>query len=73
MVSSSRYLVKQGELNKLVTEGTSRIPFGRKSKEHIYLFLFNDILLVTKKRGSVDLCVFLVCGLFLSMLVIVWR
>ena len=54
MVSSSRYLVKQGELNKLVTEGTSRIPFGRKFKEHIYLFLFNDILLITKKRGSVD-------------------
>ena len=55
MVSSSRFLVKQGELNKMITEGTSRIPFGRKSKEHVYLFLFNDILLVTKKRKSGDL------------------
>ncbi|KAL8597681.1 hypothetical protein ACOMHN_012648 [Nucella lapillus] len=52
LVSSSRYLIKQGELNKIVTEGTSRIPFGRKSKEHAYLFLFNDILLITKKRGN---------------------
>ncbi|XP_076451935.1 uncharacterized protein LOC143287661 isoform X2 [Babylonia areolata] len=53
LVSSSRYLVKQGELNKIVTEGTSRIPFGRRSKEHVYLYLFNDILLITKKRGNV--------------------
>lgn len=56
LVSSSRYLVKQGELNKIVTEGTSRIPFGKalgKSKEHVYLYLFNDILLITKKRGTV--------------------
>ncbi|XP_070207238.1 uncharacterized protein [Littorina saxatilis] len=53
LVSSSRYLVKQGELNRIVTEGTSRIPFGRKSKEHVYLYLFSDILLITKKRGNV--------------------
>lgn len=53
LVSSSRFLVKQGELNKIATEGTSRIPFGRKSKEHVYLYLFNDILLVTKKKGNV--------------------
>ncbi|KAK7473326.1 hypothetical protein BaRGS_00035458 [Batillaria attramentaria] len=56
LVSSSRYLVKQGELNKIVTEGTSRIPFGKalgKSKEHVYIFVFSDILLITKKRGNV--------------------
>ncbi|XP_025083805.1 uncharacterized protein LOC112557890 isoform X3 [Pomacea canaliculata] len=57
LVSSSRYLVKQGELTRVVTEGTSRIPFGKgwrgPGKEHVFLFLCSDILLITKKRGNV--------------------
>ncbi|XP_052083160.1 microtubule-associated protein futsch-like isoform X2 [Mytilus californianus] len=53
LISASRYLVKQGELTRLVTETSSRLPFGKgkPSKQSIYLYLFSDLLLVSKKKG----------------------
>ena len=59
LVSASRYLVKQGELTRVVSDTASRIPFGKAfrgpAKHTIWLFLFNDILLVAKKKGWVGL------------------
>ncbi|CAL1530189.1 unnamed protein product [Lymnaea stagnalis] len=54
LVSSSRFLVKQGEMTLIKSDGTTRKPLSKllgSHKEHVYLFLFNDILLVTKKKG----------------------
>ncbi|XP_041378326.1 serine-rich adhesin for platelets-like isoform X2 [Gigantopelta aegis] len=56
LVSASRYLVKQGELTRIVSDTGSRIPFGKafrgSTKHNIWLFLFNDILLIAKKKGT---------------------
>ncbi|CAG5129053.1 unnamed protein product [Candidula unifasciata] len=56
LISASRFLVKQGELSQIKAEGAGRKPLSKllgSHKEHVYLFLFNDILLVTKKKGTV--------------------
>ncbi|KAG2462901.1 ARHGJ factor, partial [Polypterus senegalus] len=48
LVSSSRWLVKQGE----VIERTDKENiFGQKKNSPVYLFLFNDLLLVTIRKG----------------------
>ncbi|KAH9490000.1 hypothetical protein Btru_036227 [Bulinus truncatus] len=55
LVSSSRYLVKQGEMTLIKGDGGTRKPLSKllgPQKEHVYLFLFNDILLVAKKKGT---------------------
>ncbi|KAK3758909.1 hypothetical protein RRG08_033169 [Elysia crispata] len=55
LVSASRFLVKQGELNMIKADGTNRKPLSKllgSHKEHLYLYLFNDVLMVTKKKGS---------------------
>ncbi|BFZ23248.1 hypothetical protein BsWGS_26286 [Bradybaena similaris] len=55
LISASRFLVKQGELSQIKAEGTGRKPLSKllgSHKEHIYLFLFNDILLVAKRKGT---------------------
>jgi neuronal guanine nucleotide exchange factor len=53
LISASRFLVKQGELTRIVSDSSSRLPFGKaKATKHpLYVFLFNDILLLTKKKG----------------------
>ncbi|KAG7268425.1 hypothetical protein CRUP_008975 [Coryphaenoides rupestris] len=57
LVSSSRWMVKRGELTTLVEE--SGIFLKRTARQHLYLFLFNDVLIVTRKKseraGSVGL------------------
>ena len=55
LISSSRYLVKQGELTRILSDSGSRLPFGKAKagKQATYVFLFNDILLITKKKGLV--------------------
>ncbi|XP_059160433.1 serine-rich adhesin for platelets-like isoform X2 [Physella acuta] len=56
LVSSSRFLVKQGEMTLIKSDATTRKPLSKllgSHKEHIYLFLFNDLLLVTKKKGVI--------------------
>ncbi|XP_063157572.1 rho guanine nucleotide exchange factor 15 isoform X1 [Candoia aspera] len=50
IISQSRQLLKQGELLEVVHRGTI---FGNKPKlVPIYLFLFNDLLLVTQRKSS---------------------
>ncbi|XP_029651569.1 ephexin-1 isoform X2 [Octopus sinensis] len=62
LISASRMLVKKGEAIEIVSEPSSKTIFKRSkpTKNPIYLFLFNDLLLLTKKRGNhydvVDYC-----------------
>ncbi|KAL3862356.1 hypothetical protein ACJMK2_008328 [Sinanodonta woodiana] len=54
LVSASRFLVKQGEVGRIRNESSSRLPFGKgkPSKQNLYLFLFSDIMLITKKKSN---------------------
>ncbi|XP_052821353.1 rho guanine nucleotide exchange factor 5-like isoform X2 [Mya arenaria] len=54
LISSSRFLVKQGEVIKIINKAAIGLPFGKakSQKEKINLYLFNDILLITKKKGD---------------------
>nr|XP_060636075.1 rho guanine nucleotide exchange factor 15 [Anolis sagrei ordinatus] len=50
IISQTRQLLKQGELLEVVHRGTI---FGTKPKlVPIYLFLFNDLLLITQRKSS---------------------
>ncbi|XP_077171915.1 rho guanine nucleotide exchange factor 15 isoform X2 [Paroedura picta] len=50
IISQSRQLLKQGELLEVVHRGTI---FGNKPKlVPLYLFLFNDLLLITQRKSS---------------------
>ncbi|KAJ6652354.1 hypothetical protein lerEdw1_011584 [Lerista edwardsae] len=50
IISQSRQLLKQGELLEVIHRGTI---FGTKPKlVPIYLFLFNDLLLITQRKSS---------------------
>ncbi|XP_026781057.3 rho guanine nucleotide exchange factor 16 [Pangasianodon hypophthalmus] len=56
LVSSSRWLLKRGELALCTEElGILRKAFSHKS---YYLFLFNDVLIVTKKKSEESYVVF---------------
>ncbi|NXS36735.1 ARHGQ factor, partial [Pomatostomus ruficeps] len=48
LVSSSRWLVKRGELTAYVED--TGLFSKRTSKQQVYFFLFNDVLIVTKKK-----------------------
>ncbi|NXA40386.1 ARHGQ factor, partial [Eudromia elegans] len=48
LVSSSRWLVKRGELTTYVED--TGLFSKRTSKQQVYLFLFNDVLIITKKK-----------------------
>ncbi|MEQ2237448.1 hypothetical protein ILYODFUR_023277, partial [Ilyodon furcidens] len=50
LVSSSRWMVKRGELTAFVED--SGIFTKWKSRHQVYFFLFNDVLIVTKKKGE---------------------
>ncbi|GFS36981.1 rho guanine nucleotide exchange factor 16 [Nephila pilipes] len=64
LLSASRWLVKKGELVQLMLDNSSRRTFGRSSrwcKIQLYLFLFTDLLVVTRKKSDdsysvVDFC-----------------
>ncbi|XP_074046884.1 rho guanine nucleotide exchange factor 26 [Macrotis lagotis] len=50
LVSSSRWLVKRGELTAYVED---TVLFSRRtSKQQVYFFLFNDVLIITKKKSE---------------------
>uniref|UniRef100_A0A8B9XGU4 Rho guanine nucleotide exchange factor 26 n=1 Tax=Bos mutus grunniens TaxID=30521 RepID=A0A8B9XGU4_BOSMU len=50
LVSSSRWLVKRGELTAYVED---TVLFSKRtSKQQVYFFLFNDVLIITKKKRS---------------------
>lgn len=52
LVSSSRWLKKRGELAVSTEELSIWRAFSHKS---YYLFLFNDVLIITKRRRSAPL------------------
>nr|CAD7569274.1 unnamed protein product [Timema californicum] len=54
IISSSRWLIKKGEVTHIVWRGDEgKLTFGKKfSKAGIYVFLFTDMLIVTKKKSD---------------------
>ncbi|XP_026171501.1 rho guanine nucleotide exchange factor 26 [Mastacembelus armatus] len=50
LVSSSRWMVKRGELTAFVED--NGIFLKRMSRQQVYFFLFNDVLIVTKKKSE---------------------
>ncbi|NXN97573.1 ARHGQ factor, partial [Rhinopomastus cyanomelas] len=50
LVSSSRWLVKRGELTVYVED--TGLFSKRTSKQQVYFFLFNDVLIITKKKSE---------------------
>ncbi|XP_030350320.1 rho guanine nucleotide exchange factor 26 [Strigops habroptila] len=50
LVSSSRWLVKRGELTAYVED--TGLFSRRTSKQQVYFFLFNDVLIITKKKSE---------------------
>ncbi|XP_045929090.1 rho guanine nucleotide exchange factor 26-like isoform X2 [Micropterus dolomieu] len=50
LVSSSRWMVKRGELTAFVEE--NGIFHKRMSRQQVYFFLFNDVLIVTRKKRT---------------------
>ncbi|NXE37509.1 ARHGQ factor, partial [Ptilorrhoa leucosticta] len=48
LVSSSRWLVKRGELMAYIED--TGLFSKRTSKQQVYFFLFNDVLIITKKK-----------------------
>ncbi|XP_075046259.1 rho guanine nucleotide exchange factor 16 [Mixophyes fleayi] len=49
LISASRWLLKRGELTLVEESGLFRKGFGRPS---CYAFLFNDVLIITKKKSD---------------------
>ncbi|KAG9481954.1 hypothetical protein GDO78_010930 [Eleutherodactylus coqui] len=49
LISASRWLLKRGELMLVEEAGIFRKGFGRT---YCYLFLFNDVLIITKKKSE---------------------
>ncbi|OCT72834.1 rho guanine nucleotide exchange factor 16 [Xenopus laevis] len=49
LISASRWLLKRGELNLVEESGVFWKGFGKTS---CYLFLFNDVLIITKKKSE---------------------
>ncbi|KAL2804557.1 rho guanine nucleotide exchange factor 26 isoform 2, partial [Daubentonia madagascariensis] len=50
LVSSSRWLIKRGELTAYVED---TVLFSKRtSKQQVYFFLFNDVLIITKKKSE---------------------
>ncbi|XP_068082157.1 uncharacterized protein Exn [Anabrus simplex] len=54
IISSSRWLVRSGELIQLVWRGDdAKLTFGKKvSKITLHVFLFTDLLVITKKKSE---------------------
>ncbi|NXK54613.1 ARHGQ factor, partial [Chauna torquata] len=50
LVSSSRWLVKRGELTAYIED--TGLFSKRTSKQQVYFFLFNDVLIITKKKSE---------------------
>ncbi|XP_030312427.1 rho guanine nucleotide exchange factor 26 isoform X2 [Calypte anna] len=50
LVSSSRWLLKRGELTAFVED--TGLFSKRTSKQQVYFFLFNDVLIITKKKSE---------------------
>lgn len=54
LISSSRWLVRSGELTQLVMRDEAKLTFGRKfGKVQVCIFLFTDILIIAKRKGYI--------------------
>lgn len=54
IISHSRWLLKKGEVQLMAGPKSTRTMRSRKLYQPIYLFLFNNLLLVTKRSSSGD-------------------
>ncbi|KAJ8280390.1 hypothetical protein GJAV_G00053940 [Gymnothorax javanicus] len=52
VISHSRWLLKKGELQHMSGPTSSKTMRTRKLYQPVYLFLFNDLLLITKRSSS---------------------
>ena len=54
LISASRWLVRRGDCTRLTwKENGEKLTFGRRvHKQSLALFLFTDMLVVTKKKGE---------------------
>ena len=54
LISASRWLVKRGDCTRVTwKENGEKLTFGRRvHKQNLALFLFTDMLVVTKKKGE---------------------
>ncbi|PIO62381.1 PH domain protein [Teladorsagia circumcincta] len=50
LVSNCRYLVKRGSLVQLLERKNRNILQGKQKTRNVYIFLFSDIILITKKK-----------------------
>lgn len=50
LVTNGRYLVKRGALTQLSERRTKGFMQGRTKTRSLYVFLFNDLLMITKKK-----------------------
>ncbi|CAJ1065899.1 ephexin-1 [Xyrichtys novacula] len=54
IISHSRWLLKKGEVQLMAGPKSTRTMKSRKLYQPVYLFLFNNLLLVTKRSSSGD-------------------
>ncbi|XP_070826270.1 ephexin-1 isoform X1 [Chaetodon trifascialis] len=54
IISHSRWLLKKGEVQLMAGPKSTRTMRSRKLYQPVYLFLFNNLLLVTKRSSSGD-------------------
>ncbi|XP_043214277.1 pneumococcal serine-rich repeat protein-like isoform X2 [Amphibalanus amphitrite] len=55
LVTKSRWLIKKGELVRTIYKADdSKLTFGRKQtrQQTVHVFLFNDLLLISKRKGD---------------------
>ncbi|XP_061574784.1 ephexin-1-like isoform X1 [Cololabis saira] len=52
IISHSRWLLKKGEVQLMAGPKSTRTMRSRKLHQPVYLFLFNNLLLVTKRSGE---------------------
>ncbi|XP_020783852.1 ephexin-1 [Boleophthalmus pectinirostris] len=54
IISHSRWLLKKGEVQLMSGPKSTRTTKGKKLYQPVYLFLFNNLLLITKRNSSGD-------------------
>ncbi|KAK9521447.1 hypothetical protein VZT92_021252 [Zoarces viviparus] len=54
IISHSRWLLKKGEVQQMAGPKSTRTMRSRKLYQPVYLFLFNNLLLITKRSSSGD-------------------
>ncbi|XP_059485709.1 uncharacterized protein LOC132202666 [Neocloeon triangulifer] len=53
LISTSRWLVRSGEMTQLLMKDEAKLTFGRKfAKQTVFVFLFTDYVIVAKRKGE---------------------